>query len=97
MASESMVAKIKTDLRVSSSVLDEDLGDWIDACLLDLEVCGVEASDTDSLILGAVKLYVRAQYTDDVNKGAAYMQRYDAMKACLMMATGYGGGSDVQD
>lgn len=87
-----LLKKVKTSLRISHSELDVDVADTIEACLADLKVCGVQAPDAaDALILNAVKLYCRAAYTDDTVKAAAYQARYDSLKACLMMAEGYGG------
>lgn len=86
-----MLKKIKLALRISHDQLDDDIQADIDACKTDLAVCGVtHAPDTDPLIFNAVKLYCKASYTDDPAKGAEYLRRYDAMKACLMMAEGYG-------
>jgi hypothetical protein len=63
----------------------------IDACLADLEVCGVIYADvTDPLIVNAVKLYCRSTNTDDPAKAAEWLRRYEALKSCLMMAEGYG-------
>lgn len=82
--------KVKTKLRISHNALDDDVADTITACLKDLEVCGVQASNPDDpLILNAIKLYCRAEFTDDTDKAADYMTRYDALKSCLMMASGY--------
>ena len=92
---QSILSKIKTNLRISHTALDDDLKDTIAACLADLNVCGVQAPvpdvphETDPLILNAIKLYCRAAFTDDPGKSTAYMARYDAMKSCLMMAEGY--------
>lgn len=95
MATKETIAKIKTDLRISHTALDADLSDAIDACLEDLVICGVHNPvETDKTILSVVKLYCRAYYTDDTDKATAYLERYNAMKACLMMATGYGGTPD---
>lgn len=89
---QALLNKVKTNLRISHSVLDDDLADTIEACLQDLKVCGVLDPDVaDPLILNAIKLYSRAAYTDDTGKAAAYQARYDALKSCLMMAEGYGG------
>lgn len=89
MAATSLLPKIKTNLRISHSVLDDDLTDTIAACLTDLQVCGVQVTETDPLILNAVKLYCRKEYTDDPGKAAEYQKRYDALKSCLMMASEY--------
>lgn len=92
------VGKLKTDLRISHNALDSDLSDQIDACLTDLSICGITgANESDPAILAEIKLYCRAAYTDDTTKGEAYMERYNAMKACLMMAEGYGGASRDAD
>lgn len=91
----SLLLKVKTYLRISHSALDDDLSDTITACLADLKVCGVQVpalDDTqtmDPLILNAVKLYCRKEYTDDTAKAAEYGRRYDALKSCLMMAGEY--------
>ena len=83
--------KIKQAIRRSHGKLDEDLQADIDACLADLRVVGiVHAGEEDPLIYNAIKLYCRALNTDDPAKGAEYMQRYEKLKACLMMAEGYG-------
>ena len=83
--------KIKQALRISHSKLDEDIQADVDACLADLRVVGViHATEEDPLIYNAVKLYCRATNADDPTKGAEYMERYEKLKACLMMAEGYG-------
>ena len=83
--------KIKLALRTSHNKLDEDIQADIDACMLDLQVCGVVyAMEADPLVYNAIKLWCRSLYTDDPAKGAEYMQRYEKLKACLMMAEGYG-------
>ena len=88
---QTTLSKIKTNLRISHNVLDDDLSDTISACLTDLRVCGIFDPQTDDpLILNAIKLYCRSEYTDDTIKAAAYKERYDALKSCLMMASEYG-------
>ena len=92
-----LLAKIKTSLRISHTSLDDDVADTISACLADLQVCGVREEmlspddiELAPLILVAVKLYCKADYTDDPIKAARYREGYDQLKACLMMAEGYG-------
>ena len=86
-----MLDKIKLALRIKHTALDDDIQADIDACLADLRTVGViHADDTDPLIFNAVKLWCRSLYTDDTAKGAEYLRRYEALKACLMMAEGYG-------
>lgn len=91
----SLLSKIKTSIRIKHTALDEDVSDTIAACLSDLRVCGVLASmldpsqELDPLVLNAVKLYCKAEYTDDPAKATRYMAGYDGLKSCLMMAEEY--------
>ena len=91
----STLEKIKLSIRRSHNKLDEDIQADIDACLADLKVCGIiHAGEDDPLIFNAIKLYCKSIYTDDPAKGAAYLERYDKLKSCLMMAEGYGRKDD---
>lgn len=95
-----IVRKIKTSIRINHTVLDEDITDTIAAALADLGVCGVheppadDPQQMDPLILNAVKLYCKAEYTPDAAKAAEYQTRYDKLKSCLMMAEGYAWTAD---
>lgn len=83
--------RIKIGLRISHTALDDDIQADIDACLQDLRVCGIlDPQESDPLIFNAVKLWCKANYTDDTAKGAEFLRRYESLKACLMMAEGYG-------
>lgn len=91
----SLVLKIKNNIRIKHNKLDEDIEDTVKAALLDLSVCGIKVppsddpQDIDPLILNAVKLFCKVEYTDDSGKAAEYQRRYDSLKSCLMMAEGY--------
>ena len=91
-----LLSKIKTSIRISHTALDDDVDDNITACLADLRVVGVlaekldPAQELDPLVLSAVKMYCKANYTDDPAKAARFQAGYDSLKACLMMAEGYG-------
>jgi hypothetical protein len=87
--------KIKLALRVSHPKLDDDIQADIDACMAELRLCGVVyADESDPLIFNAIKLWCRSIYTDDTAKGAEYLRRYETLKACLMVAEGYGWRDD---
>lgn len=90
--------KIKQSLRITHEKLDDDIASDIDACIADLALVGVtHASKDDPLIINAIKLWCRSLYTDDTVKAAEYMKRYEALKASLMMATGYGRPKEADD
>ena len=87
---QGLLLKVKNSIRISHTALDEDITDTISACLADLQVCGIARDAEDPLILNAIKLYCRSLYTDDTAKAAEWLRRYEELKACLMMAEGYG-------
>lgn len=91
-----LLYRVKTYLRISHSALDADLADTVNSCLADLQLCGVKTPDPGApadgiapLILNAIKLFCRKEYTDDPAKSAEYQRRYDSLKSSLMMAEGY--------
>lgn len=92
---QSLLSKVKKSIRITHTVLDDDILDNIAACVADLRGCGVSAAkldttkELDPLILNAVKLYCRKEYTDDPAKAARYQEGYDSLKSFLMMAEGY--------
>ena len=96
MAEAVTIEAVKTACRIGHSVLDNAIADEIEACKKDLEtVCGVVIpSEDDPLILKAIKLWCKAAMTDDPAKAQDFRQAYDNLKACLMTASGYGGGAD---
>jgi hypothetical protein len=90
-----LVLKVKTNIRIKHTALDSDIADTIEAALSDLSMCGVntllvdEHGEMDPLILNAVKLFCKVEYTDDPGKAAEFQRRYDALKSCLMTSGKY--------
>lgn len=89
MKQQEILAKVKANLRISHTKLDGELSDTIAACLADLQICGVRAPQVDVLTLNAIKLFCRAAFTDDTTKAAAYMARYESLKASMMLSSDY--------
>lgn len=94
-----IVIKIKQDRRINHDKLNDDIQADIEACLADLRNGGVIYADveTDPLIFNAIKLWCRSLNTDDPVKAAEYSKRYNALKASLMMAEGYGHPAEEAD
>lgn len=92
------LTKIKLALRISHSALDEDIRADIEGCLADLKAARIiDPQDTDPLIFNAIKLWCKANYTDDAAKGAEYLRRYEALRGALQMAEGYGWTDDTEE
>ena len=92
---DELLAKVKLALRIKHDLLDEDILDTVQACLLDLQMHGVvHADETDALIQNAIKLYCKADFTDDTAKAEKYGQRYKELRDCMKAAEGYGWTED---
>jgi len=84
-----MLAAVKENLRITSTVLDTDLQDDIDAALMDLQRVGIDTSDqSQPLIIKAVKLYCRWQQ-DYMGKGEQYCKAYTGLMQALSLAGDY--------
>ncbi len=83
--STGLVDKIKVDLRISHSKLDEDIASNIEACFYDLIRLGVYPNKNIPLTEKAVKLYIRWQYNFEGEADryrVAYENLRDAMSLC---------------
>lgn len=90
--------RIKLDLRITHKKLDESIQSDIDGCMADLKMHGiVHRDETDPLVFNAVRLWCRANYTDDTTKAAEYLKRYNALRDCLKVAEGYGWKDESDD
>lgn len=89
MADINQIAKVKTALRISTDVFDDELGSLIDAAILDLGVAGVVVpSSIDSIVNLAVITYCKMNFglPEDYDR---LKRSYDEQKAQLSTCTGY--------
>lgn len=86
-----MKEKIKKNLRITHSKLDEDVEDCISACFSDLKRVGlknVEDKKTDPLILQCLKLYSRWQFNFE-NQAERYRLSYENLRNALSLNKDY--------
>lgn len=84
-----MLAAVKENLRITTTTLDTDLQDDIDAALADLQRVGIDVTDqSQPLIIKAVKLYCRWQQ-DYMGKGEQYCKAYTGLMQALSLAGDY--------
>lgn len=88
--------KVKTALRISTTALDGEIRDLINAALADLGIAGVHGSESDFLIVRAVITYCRANFSQTEDY-AQFKASYDEQKAQLQMATDYTDWGDLGD
>lgn len=87
-----ILEKVRTALRVSTTDFDDEITDIINACLLDLGIAGITNDDTtNALIIRAVITYSKLHFGDLSQLGDydRLKTSYDEQKAQLQMATGY--------
>lgn len=96
--------KVKLALRIVTDAFDSEITDLINACLLDLNIAGVNQytidSITDALIIRAICTYCKYHFGDanGVEESDRLKASYDEQKAQLSMATGYTDwGNDEQE
>lgn len=89
---DSILEKVKTALRVTTSAFDDEISDMISACLLDLGIAGVTETDTtNALLIRAICTYCKFHFGDvgTAERTEIIKKSYDEQKAQLMMASGY--------
>lgn len=88
---ETILAKVKVALRITTDDFDDELTDLINACLLDLGIAGVTEDDTtNALIIQAVKTYCKIHFGDlNADQLDKLKLSYDEQKAQMSMATGF--------
>jgi len=84
-----MLEKVKTALRITTTALDEELNDLIEAAKLDLGIAGVVLPESlDALCNKAIITYCKMSFgiPEDYDR---LKRSYDEQKAQLSTATGY--------
>lgn len=86
-----ILAKVKTALRISTNVFDDELTDLCEAALSDLVISGVDGTNaviTDKLVLRAVITYCRLTFGEP-DEYDRLKRSYDEQKAQMRSATGW--------
>lgn len=87
-----LIDKTKLALRFDDTILDSDIQDTIDAAKADMLLCGILESkivETDFLILRAIKLYCKAEYSTDDKESNRYRESYEMLRNHLSMSIDY--------
>lgn len=87
-----MLSKIKSSLRVDGIDFDGEIQDLIDAAKADLILSGVDESkvkDADPIIIRAVTVYCKSNFTSDDKEAERYQKSYDMLKSHMTLCTEY--------
>lgn len=93
---ETLFQKIKTvTLRKDSNVFDGDIQETIDAGKADLELAGISKeriTEGDALIIRALKLFCKAEYSTDEKETDRCRVAYEALRNHLALSIDYAAG-----
>jgi len=87
-----MLEKIKPSLRIKSSAFDSEINDLIESAKLDLQISGIDKSkisNSDPLILQAIKLYCKVNFGLDNKDSDKYQLSYNLLKQSLALCSDY--------
>lgn len=86
-----MLAAVKTSLRITSDLFDDDLTELIETCKADMTVKGVEVIDESNMLTRqAIKLYCRANFANgDVKERELYNDRYTKLVGAMALCSLY--------
>jgi len=88
----------KTALRLSTTALDGEISDEVDACLLRLHIAGAAGADEDPLVKDAVRAYVRWQH-DFCGRGSEWKACFEELRDVMGLSDNYrqtgGAGNDL--
>lgn len=80
---------VKQSLRITHNALDSEITQVIDEALLDLELTGIRADETDKLIQRAVIVYAKANVGLDNKDAERYQKSFENIKARLSLVGEY--------
>ena len=88
-----MLEKVKLALRIKNNSLDDDIQDYIDAAKQSLNIAGVTLIDeSDPLIIQAIKVYCKANMSNDNITAERYNKSFEMLKQSLSLCSEYRGG-----
>lgn len=97
--SEDYLADFRRYLRLTSTELDGEIKDLINAARDDLVLGGVlpdrAKNEGDALVKRAISTYVKAEFGLDNDDADKYRAAYQRQKIALALASGYIGGEEV--
>lgn len=87
--SDALVASAKTWLRITSSTVEDEIKQVMEACLIDLKNAGVVTIDPDdAMIKQALKLHLKSQFGYD-SEADRFGQSYEFLKNSLALSGDY--------
>lgn len=80
--------KIRRSMRITHTLLDEEIQNNINTALRDMRRVGVDITKEDALVDKACELYVKSQF-DFQGKGDQYRKNYEMLRDAMSMSGEY--------
>lgn len=78
----------KSALRLTTTALDDEISDEVDACLLRLHLAGADGAEEDPLVKDAVRAYVRWQH-DFCGRGDEWKTCFEELRDTMGLSDEY--------
>lgn len=76
--------------QASTTTFDDEISNLISACLLDLDLSGIDGTNPDDLIKRAVGIYVKAHFGSENPDREGLIEVYESLKRHLALSKKYG-------
>lgn len=83
-----LVNVAKSALRLTTTALDDEISDEVDACLLRLHLAGADGAEEDPLVKDAVRAYVRWQH-DFCGRGDEWKTCFEELRDAMGLSDEY--------
>ncbi len=80
----SLVQKIRSALRISTSAYDAEISDLLDATKVDLQIAGINADFSNPLVLRAATVYCKANFGSNPDS-ERLQQSYESLKTYMSL------------
>ena len=80
--------KIRRSMRITHTLLDEEIQNNINTALRDMRRVGVDITKEDALVDKACELYVKFQF-DYQQKGDQFRKNYEALRDAMSLSKEY--------
>lgn len=80
--------KIRRSMRITHTLLDEEIQNNINTALRDMRRVGVDITKEDALVDKACELYVKFQF-DYQKKGDQFRKNYEALRDAMSLSKEY--------
>lgn len=88
--SQETITAVKGTIRITTTIMDEEISDIIGACKMDLAMSGIaNVLETDPLIKRAIIIYSKASFGMDNPDSEKYMASYQSLKKHLSLCGEY--------